>query len=85
MSNWFYLKLFFSDPEPTFQIISVPDPAPDPAPDPITDPLTDPTKISMEEAKEKFLKNFGRTNFFTIWKKSFHSLHVKCFDFVKIH
>jgi hypothetical protein len=38
-------KLFFSDPDPTFQKISDPD------------PITDPTLIIMEEAKEKFKKN----------------------------
>ena len=34
-------KLFFSDPDPTFQEIPDPDPAPDP--DPISDQISDPT------------------------------------------
>ena len=38
-------KLFFSDPDPTFQEIS------DPAPDPISDP----TLLISKEAKPKFL------------------------------
>ena len=37
-------KLFFSDPDPTFQEISDPDPAPDP----------DPTQLLSKEVKAKF-------------------------------
>jgi hypothetical protein len=41
-------KLFFSDLDPTFQIISDPD----------LDPVTDPTQFLKKEAQAKFLKNF---------------------------
>ena len=44
-------KLFFSDPDPTFQEISDPDPAPD--------PISDPTQFISKEAIFFMLMHFG--------------------------
>ena len=45
------LKLFFSDPDPTFQEISDPDPA--------SDPISNPTKFISKEAIFFMLTHFG--------------------------